>query len=143
MVGNGCFGGKVCLPKPGPNFADALCIFKDGDADCPSDGPYKSKSLLHLGIDDSRSCSACTCGAPVGMICSGTSTLYGDGACAQAVGSVTQDGSCTSLGEGLAAATVMYVPSGGGPSNGACAANVSNAFGNAKVKDPVTVCCAG
>ncbi|MEM6991425.1 MAG: hypothetical protein AAF721_13035, partial [Myxococcota bacterium] len=56
-----CDGAQTCVPRPAEPFEAQLCIWADGEAECPAD--YPELTLYHGDFDDSRGCSECTCGA--------------------------------------------------------------------------------
>lgn len=68
-----------CLPPDviPPGFA--LCIFHEGDRDCPGDpgNVFTEKHIFYNGVQDDRQCSACSCGAPTGSVCSAQISIYG------------------------------------------------------------------
>ena len=59
-----------------PGFA--LCIFHEGDEDCPTDpeNVFTEKHVFYNGVQDDRQCSACSCGAPTGSACTATISIY-------------------------------------------------------------------
>lgn len=57
----GCTDGKICQPKPEAPGVSTLCISKAGTNTCPTG--YYSRGVYHGGTTDTRSCTACTCGA--------------------------------------------------------------------------------
>jgi hypothetical protein len=71
--------GFACLPPPAMGFG--VCVASGGDYDCPG-SPYTEKHLAFVGVDDTRSCSPCTCGAPSGGKCTTRISIYPDSACA-------------------------------------------------------------
>src|SRR5262249_5711969 len=73
-----CATGLFCVP-PATGFH--VCVAQQGDDDCPS-STYTEKHLAFAGVDDTRSCSVCTCGAPSGGKCTARISIYADDACA-------------------------------------------------------------
>jgi hypothetical protein len=71
---------RLCVPtaEPPPE-GFAQCIFREGDHECPEE--YPDKRVFYDGANDTRSCSACACGEPIGSVCSATVTVYGDTGC--------------------------------------------------------------
>src|SRR5579859_5729918 len=57
-----CAGGLVCAPQSSSPFQGNLCIAQAGDVACPATG-YVMKHLAFASVDDTRGCSACTCGS--------------------------------------------------------------------------------
>jgi len=63
-----CGSGNVCTHLPLPPFSD-ICIAQAGVvAACPT-GQYTSRRIYTAAFDDTRSCSACTCGPVTGATC--------------------------------------------------------------------------
>jgi hypothetical protein len=131
-----CSSGQICAPKPETGFATKLCISHAGDVICPGGG-YGVKHLYYTAVDDTRSCTNCTCGGATGGSCDFTVTGY-----------TSTTSSCTGgaiiYGNGTKCAGVqqpgdfrMTVMSTGGT----CAPSTSTATGTAAPIDPVTVCC--
>jgi hypothetical protein len=129
----GCGRTQVCAPAA--PFEGALCIAHDGDVACPS-GTYDDRRVYFTGIDDTRGCSACECGAD----CDYTWRVYdaSDTSCATPLFTLDSPGQCEAVspssgsirvGATVATPTAACDPSGGTPTGGAQGA------------DPVTVCC--
>ena len=51
-----CDAGR-CLP---PVDGGEMCIAREGEHECPADGPFQSRRVYYGGIDDDRAC-ACDC----------------------------------------------------------------------------------
>jgi hypothetical protein len=133
----------VCSPAATPPDGFRVCIAREGDADCPIVSPYSEKHVFYKGIDDTRDCTACTCGAPAGGSCSALVTIYTDAACSAQTGSAMATNAATSpcvdvpAGSAIgskAMGPITYMP-------GACAAIGGEPVGDAVPRDPVTVCC--
>ena len=71
-VGGGCATGQVCVPKP--VVAAGACLLMDGARACPTG---LRASSWFTGFTDTRTCGACSCGAPTGGDCG--SMLIGAG----------------------------------------------------------------
>jgi hypothetical protein len=131
-----CQGASVCVRSPSAPFRGGLCIEQAGDVACPA-ADYTTKYLYYGGIEDTRSCSGCTCGAVTGATCSGTLTQYTstDGGCqtAQTIYDLPQ--SCSPLQQ---PADLMLSLT---PSNGACKPSPVSAMGAAIPSKPLTFCC--
>lgn len=94
-VGGGCGTSEVCAPKPsGAPFGNKLCIYQTGDQMCPANWPTKRTYVDGGKTTDTRACTACSCGQPMGGSCTATTTLYNDGACNNAINMVPNDGTC-------------------------------------------------
>jgi hypothetical protein len=136
-----CAAGFLCAPPPATGFR--VCVAQQGDDDCPG-SPYSEKHLAFVGVDDARSCSPCTCGAPSGGKCTATISIYPDDACALAVTDVlTIDSSmpewCTNVPPGApllskSASPPAYVPGSCQPAGGVPS-------GSATPTNPTTFCC--
>src|SRR5262249_30193643 len=70
----------LCVPVA-PGFK--RCAFHEGDVPCPTAqmGPYVEKYTFYGAVDDTRSCTPCTCGAPLLSECSAEISVYEDAAC--------------------------------------------------------------
>ncbi|MFT3770197.1 MAG: hypothetical protein QM820_32610 [Minicystis sp.] len=143
--GAGC-GIGTCVPKPLPPFDDMLCIYQAGDIPCPG-GAYSVRQVFFSTLDDTRTCSACDCGAPTGTSCNGTMKLYTDTACSVEEVIMTNVSQCSSLPPDsttppppyLSQRSIIYT---GTPSNaGSCGSIPSKPSGSVSADDPVTVCC--
>ncbi len=133
--------GKVCSPS-GPPDGFRTCIAHEGDVSCPSYSPYQERHVFYEGLDDTRTCSPCSCGAPEGGSCSGLISVYADGACSALLSStlVTSAGAlCADVAAGSAlgsksAGPVTYTP-------GTCTPSGGEPMGTAEPRDAVTLCC--
>jgi hypothetical protein len=65
------------VPATPPGFSQ--CIFKNGEHACPDE--YPTQHVFYDEITGSRGCSACSCAAPDGGVCSATVELFKDGMC--------------------------------------------------------------
>jgi hypothetical protein len=70
--------GSICAPAAPDGFEPGLCIFTQGEAECP-EGPFSERTLLFSSVNDRRGCSDCECGTPPFVSCDGVFDLY-DGA---------------------------------------------------------------
>ncbi len=75
----GCSGGKKCIPKPMAPFNFTACIAKGGDQSCPA--PFTKKHTYYADFDDTRACSTCTCGGPIGGLCEIAINFYASPTC--------------------------------------------------------------
>jgi hypothetical protein len=83
-VPGNCQNGDLCTYPSVPGFL--ICSFLGlGDGAQPCSAGWTEK---HLYFDRGAACS-CSCGAPMGEVCSSTVTAYEDSACSKPVGSVT------------------------------------------------------
>jgi hypothetical protein len=135
LVRGGCDSDEVCAPAA--PFTGPLCIVQAGDHACPSGG-YSQRSLAYTSIDDTRSCSACSCDKD----CLYEYRLYDAAA----------DLTCSNaplVDENAGTGCPLVTPSAGkvrvGVSmtgTGACSASGGSPMGSALASGPVTVCCA-
>jgi hypothetical protein len=71
----------ACAPLP-PSAAFKVCTLRPGeptDLDCP-DG-YPEKFVAYKDFIEGRTCSSCSCDAPTGSTCTGSITIFNNGAC--------------------------------------------------------------
>lgn len=137
----GCEEGELCLPIPAVPVTDVWCIVREGEHECPADGPYVDGGVRYTAHEDSRGCSACGCGSPEGT-CSGyTATLHTENDCAISVFGGSVDGTC-SLDPTASAPTIRAVRRAGDPTfNVDCAPTGGDPTGELALQDPITVCC--
>lgn len=132
----GCDGGEVCAPRAS---GDALCVWQDGDSDCP-DGYDDDRTVVHRTIDDTRSCNECTCGEPRGLCDTASITMFSN-VCNPPISSLmATTGECEL---GSASSVTRSAIFDVGTPNAFCVATPAVAVGVATPTDPVTVCCAG
>lgn len=131
--------GTVCAPAVPAGFS--ACIRTDGDASCP--GSFPTKHTFFDGADDTRDCSPCACGAPVGSLCTGRVSLYEDTTCAtqlEAISVASSGSACVDVqppGAPLASARLSmlaYEP-------GTCPATGGEPTGSLTPTGPTTFCC--
>ena len=123
----GCGGGETCAPAPGAAFDDT-CIVTSGDVACPATG-YTERHLFHESFTDSRTCSACSCGAATSTC--GGHVDFVNSSCDVLHGRVT---SCGMHGSGSRA---TYTPA---PS-GTCPPSSSSMSGTVTQSGAITYCC--
>ena len=135
----GCNGGNLCMAKPASPYGTGACIYATGDVGCPV-GPYSNKQTFYNKVSDTRGCSQCTCGTPIGVTCSlagslSTYAFFGN-PCTGQLTTIPPDGSCVlTTGSGVMGLVTAT------PTGGACpAANVAPT-GNVTPAGPTTVCC--
>jgi hypothetical protein len=128
-----CDASSTCAPAPDPGFS--LCIRQAGDVACPA-GAYGNKLVGYEAVDDTRACTACSCGAATGVSCGGSWVTYegppNEFSCSNSTGSHALQG-CEPGGYGVYSATT---------SGGSCAASSTQPMGTATAASPVTFCCA-
>jgi hypothetical protein len=137
---------SVCLPDDllSPGFA--LCIFRDGEHDCPDDPGtvFTERHIFYQSVQDDRQCSTCTCGAPTGSLCKAQLSIYEGASCSASplmsnpISSAIP--ACFDIvlpGQALGSKSVesmIYLP-------GTCPAMGGDASGNATKTEPSTLCC--
>lgn len=132
----------ICLAAAPPQPGWHVCVYQKGDAACPSFSPYQDKRLFYAGVEDTRGCSDCACGPPVGGSCSVSVSVFTDGACGSLAYTTTVDSGgadCHDLPAGTplgsrSAAAPVYTP-------GACAPSGGSPTGAATPTQPATYCC--
>ena len=133
----------ACVPPAPPGFRH--CISREGDQGCSDSlfAPYTEKYVFFASIHDTRGCTPCTCGSPVGSTCSASISIFTDDKCAEApdyVATIDSSGpACYDVVAGVAlgsksATEPVYAP-------GACEAGGGEPTGSAEPADPVTFCC--
>ncbi|MBI4701861.1 MAG: hypothetical protein HY744_12035 [Deltaproteobacteria bacterium] len=106
---------------------------------CPG-GSYSVKYVVYQAVNDSRGCTACTCGAPVPGTCGGTSTLWANPDCSGGNATISHDGvTCVDF-VGLMR-SLKFQPDNA-PQGGACASTGGGQpTGSASPASPRTLCC--
>jgi hypothetical protein len=130
-------------PLP-PGFK--ACIFYDGERACPNDDPgntFTEQHIFYQGVKDDRQCSACTCGAPTGSVCTAAISIYKDATCSALLDQKSISSSsetCTDIqlpGQALgskSAGPTTYLP-------GTCPHGGGEGSGIAIPTGPTTLCC--
>lgn len=136
LPSDGCEEGEVCPPAPPEGFD--LCLYGEGDLDCP---PGWQRSVYYLGIQDDRDCTACGC-EPPGAQCEAYVIAYSDSACDVPAGSViatVAEPACFDVPSGIAlgSAEASFL----GQSPGSCASTGGAPTGAIAPDEPVTLCC--
>ncbi len=141
--GGGC-GGGLCAARPAAPSSTKLCIVSTGDVACPP-GAYTTKHIYHASVEDTRGCTACTCGAAESTSCGtgGSVTVYKTTAdCmaatnAQSTRPIPQG--CTSQSPSTDVVAVMTTAPP--PTGGSCPPDGGAPTGDVKPATPTTVCC--
>lgn len=130
-----CGGGSVCAPANAK-----LCIAQAGDLPCPA-GPYVNRKVIDTHIDDTRSCSACTC-TPGTAACKGNLLLSTLAGCSQITKTVALPVDCSDITAQAPTGpifgkidAVMPLPPA------ACAAEGGTPTGGVTSSGPMTLCC--
>jgi hypothetical protein len=132
-----CAAGNVCAPAPSSPFGSTLCVEQSGNVPaCPTG--YTARSVSYGAVDDTRACSACTCGPVTGASCGGSVTQFAstDGGCQSGQIIYPLGQSCDPVQQ-PADLEVTVTASGG-----SCAPGPTAAIGAASAAQPTTFCCA-
>jgi hypothetical protein len=79
-LGGSCGGDSgVCMPLAPEGFEDSLCIYMEGENDCPA-GDFSEQFIQYSGVDDTRNCSSCQCGMAAAS-CMGTMEVFSSNDC--------------------------------------------------------------
>ncbi len=138
-LGAGCDSSHFCSP---PAEDGLICVTRPGahETECPVD--YGSYSwILYRDVDDDRSCSPCTCGAPTGD-CSGAEISVEDpsGGC-PGNGTVLTNNVCTALPIHSTMGTFSLESWLPGGLQATCSPSGGNPGGSLLPASPLTVCC--
>jgi hypothetical protein len=138
---------SACLPVEPPPPGFKTCILYDGERACPNDYPgntFTEQHIFYQGLKDDRQCSACSCGAPTGSICTAQLSVYEGASCSASPLMSNPISSAMpacfdipipgqSLGSKSAGPTT-YLP-------GTCLAMGGDGSGTAIPTEPATFCC--
>lgn len=131
-AGLACGDGGTCTPVAPEGFEAAMCVYKDGDNECPA-GAYSNKLLFYSNFEDTRECSNCSCGA-VQATCSAPMLVFEEPDCAgEPVGEVAPGGACVQIS---GASIAMDTDTGG-----CSVSDPSVPMGAAAPIGPFTFCC--
>jgi hypothetical protein len=138
VTAGACAAGDVCTPIPiAPFTADALCIWADGDLECPMDLGYDTRRLTFRDFTDDRACATCSCDL-VGE-CTGTVYLFSDSCDSMfASATLTLNGACLQVPAGIENAE-----NGAWDVDASCQEVGGTPMGAANGTEPVTICCRG
>lgn len=120
----------VCELDAAPDDAKT-CIWVDADLPCPG-GAFSERNLVLEGIDDTRGCSACTCG-PAEVSCSATIDLHVGATC---TGVSTALDECTGLTTLAGGASLVL-----GEPELSCEPGAVSPTGSLQWSQEQTVCC--
>jgi hypothetical protein len=129
----GCKSGEQCLPKHASS--NALCVWRDGDHACPTQ-TYTEKHVYHRDIDDTRSCTACSCSGPN---CSYHWSVFNaaDTACASPIVALTSADQCVQVNPAMDKLRVGASITG----DGSCTPSGGTSQGSVSGTDAISVCC--
>lgn len=132
VEGQECSTG-VCMPVAPEGFEAGLCIYREGNHNCP-EGDYSVRYSHHAGVDDSRSCSYCGCGSGSAS-CTGDLQVYQSGDCTGASQNAALN-VCTPGITGGQSVSIAFTGDGGCP-----VATPPEAQGEIAVMGETTYCC--
>jgi hypothetical protein len=133
-----CDAETDCVPKVAAPFEAGVCIWAEGDLECPAGSDFSNREVRGAGLLDSRACSDCSCGPASGEDCDDAVVrLWRTGGWVDR----SVDGDCNgaSLGPGNVWTGVSFDP--GDPSGGACAESGGEAEGSVEPEQVFTFCC--
>lgn len=134
-----CDDESQCIPHPADGMQDRVCIWAMGEMAYPAGTDFVDREIRKTGVDDTRTCSECTCDPAVGESCDEAKvTLQRAGAGGSV--SVYADAECRFLSVGdFTWSTISFDP--GRPEDGECAPRVGQPEGGVSAQDVVTFCC--
>ena len=133
----GCAPDEVCAPQPAEPFADQLCVWSAGDLPCPVGLGYDARELLYAQHDDTRGCTACSCGE-IGGTCTGTVALWSGADCnGSQLAELTIGGACEAVPIAPLTATIENLA----PAATCGQASGAQPAGQAVGTEPLTLCC--
>ena len=136
------FNGGVCAPAASGN-GFSLCIVHAGTPGCPA--AFSHSYVVGNGVDDTRGCSACTCGGDTAQPCGNASlTLFPESSCSDGGESVQANNSCNGFPgtDGTGAPTYVAYEYSAGPVQGeGCPPSSVSPTGSVSLTGPHTVCC--
>jgi hypothetical protein len=134
-----CGDQQLCAPPPPEGFDESLCIYRQGDVECPVGTSYSERTVLYGDFTDTRDCvDDCECDAPVDVTCSGVVLLSSTTECGSIVGGVTVDGTTCYDHQNPPVRSASYE---GGPQGGSCNPSGGTPIGEVTGDAPVTFCC--
>ena len=128
----GCLAEAIEAP-----LSDTLCIWREGEHECPADSVYADARVLYDGFDDQRDCTDCLCDDPIGFCDNASVTTYSSNNCTTGVtGLATGEGFCTQVT--APTLTARYLA---GSPTAFCPALPVEPTGEATPTAAVTLCC--
>jgi hypothetical protein len=136
-----CPGGDLCVP--GQPASTSVCVMQSGSATACPPGYTSGPQIFYTGVDDTRGCSACACGAATNAACTIASPAvdgYIEGCMVTPeVMLAAPTASCTSL-EASVFLELVATPMPGAA--GTCAASGGGPTGSAAPTGAASFCCA-
>jgi hypothetical protein len=116
-------------------------LYDSNQDEVPCPPRYPDRKIFFKGYDDTRDCSPCSCGPPVGSKCTSQISVYSNSTCSGIpVLDVTHgDEGCYNMMDGVAlgskkASPPVYTP-------GTCEPSGGEPTGSAVETSPILVCC--
>ena len=136
----GCAAGEVCAPATGlPVESATYCVAIAGASACPA-AYYTAARQYYWGGDDTRGCTACSCGKATGATCNSAALVtYTDTSCTQVQDTPPVPAVCSNLNSTGIVSAVSFA--GGAPSGGSCVADGGQPTGAFAPTTPYTICC--
>ncbi|MBW2458042.1 MAG: hypothetical protein JRI68_26290 [Deltaproteobacteria bacterium] len=137
--GAGCNSGEVCVPSAGTDYP-RICVTRAGDYTCPNGW---SGETAYGGANDTRDCSACSCGSASGVSCSaGWLTVWDANGCQWGGWNwVDVSQTCVNVSDYTDNSSGSYEIWSGTATGGSCAPGGGQPTGDINASDPFTVCC--
>ncbi len=147
-IADACVGDSECLPRPTAPFSGAVCIFAEGDIECPVGGDFTLRTVYYTDFEDTRACPTCACDTTEEYCdVAGNVSLFEVGACeiGSGVGLLTPDGMCRPMdfnGTPISTPGSFFTQAPTVPVD-ACdlAEGADVPQGELTQVDPITVCC--
>jgi hypothetical protein len=76
-------GSEECLPAV--LYPWSQCVWQNGEHECPKNYTYSRRVMYDFAPKDSRSCSACSCGEPIGGTCIANLRPFTDSTCSNEI----------------------------------------------------------
>lgn len=132
----GCGAAEVCAPPPAAPFAARVCVERPGDLVCPHG--FSDRHVVYDSAVDTRSCTACSCGAPSGATCAGAEIdVFSSNACSSSQQAVTST-TCGATPHNVSSALLGQPAT---PTGGSCAASGGAPAGAVAPSGATTICC--
>jgi hypothetical protein len=133
-----CDAETVCVPKAAAPFEAGVCIWAEGDVECPADTDFTQREVRGAGVVDNRSCSGCSCDPASGQACDDAIVrLWRTGGWVDR--SIDDECNGANLGPGNTWTGVSFDP--GDPSGGSCVADGGEPEGEVAPAAAITFCC--
>jgi hypothetical protein len=133
-----CSTNEVCVAQA--NMGGQVCVYQSGDVACPSTSLYtNNRQVIGTKFDDTRACSACSCGTAQAKCSGAGAALSSDPSCGSPVSIAVPD-TCSAVNIATSSqynVQLTQVPTG----DGTCAASGGVAGGMVAPANMVTICC--